>query len=100
MLRVQIEKETVFEHRVARVARTAAEVSVYARVNPGHKLRIVKALQHTGGRRIDAANLLKPALARGQLRLIGATTLDDYREGIERDPALEQSCESSSSNRS
>ena len=39
---------------------------------------------------IDAANLLKPALARGQLRLIGATTLDDYREGIERDPALER----------
>ena len=39
---------------------------------------------------LDAANLLKPALARGQLRLIGATTLDDYREGIERDPALER----------
>jgi ATP-dependent Clp protease ATP-binding subunit ClpC len=39
---------------------------------------------------IDAANLLKPALARGQLRLIGATTLDDYREGIEKDPALER----------
>jgi len=39
---------------------------------------------------IDAANLLKPALARGQLRMIGATTLDDYREGIERDPALER----------
>ncbi|MCC6176428.1 MAG: AAA family ATPase [Chloroflexi bacterium] len=39
---------------------------------------------------IDAANLLKPALARGQLRLIGATTLDDYREGIEHDPALER----------
>ena len=39
---------------------------------------------------IDAANLLKPALARGQLRLIGATTLDDYRKGIERDPALER----------
>src|SRR3954470_8210369 len=39
---------------------------------------------------IDAANLLKPALARGQIKLIGATTLDDYREGIERDPALER----------
>jgi ATP-dependent Clp protease ATP-binding subunit ClpC len=39
---------------------------------------------------IDAANLLKPALARGQLRMIGATTLDDYRQGIERDPALER----------
>ncbi|MFN8525184.1 MAG: AAA family ATPase [Chloroflexota bacterium] len=39
---------------------------------------------------LDAANLLKPALARGELRCIGATTLDDYREGIERDPALER----------
>ena len=39
---------------------------------------------------IDAANLLKPALARGELRLIGATTLDDYREGIEHDAALER----------
>jgi len=39
---------------------------------------------------MDASNLLKPALARGELRCIGATTLDDYREGIERDPALER----------
>ncbi len=39
---------------------------------------------------LDAANLLKPALARGELRLIGATTNDDYREGIEKDAALER----------
>jgi ATP-dependent Clp protease ATP-binding subunit ClpC len=39
---------------------------------------------------MDASNMLKPALARGELRCIGATTLDDYREGIERDPALER----------
>ena len=39
---------------------------------------------------IDAANILKPALARGQLRCVGATTLDDYREGIECDSALER----------
>jgi ATP-dependent Clp protease ATP-binding subunit ClpC len=39
---------------------------------------------------LDAANIMKPALARGELRCIGATTLDDYREGIERDPALER----------
>ncbi|MDO4558093.1 MAG: AAA family ATPase [Planctomycetia bacterium] len=38
----------------------------------------------------DAANLLKPALARGQLRCIGATTLDEYRRYIEKDPALER----------
>jgi len=39
---------------------------------------------------LDAANMLKPALARGELRLIGATTNDDYREGIEKDSALER----------
>lgn len=39
---------------------------------------------------IDAANLLKPALARGELRCIGATTLDEYRKYIEKDPALER----------
>jgi ATP-dependent Clp protease ATP-binding subunit ClpB len=38
----------------------------------------------------DAANLLKPELARGQLRCIGATTLDEYRKHIEKDPALER----------
>ncbi|MCE5259918.1 MAG: AAA family ATPase [Chloroflexi bacterium] len=39
---------------------------------------------------IDASNMLKPALARGELRCIGATTLDEYREHIERDAALER----------
>jgi ATP-dependent Clp protease ATP-binding subunit ClpC len=39
---------------------------------------------------IDAANMLKPALARGQIRLIGATTLDEYQKHIERDAALER----------
>ena len=39
---------------------------------------------------IDASNLLKPALARGELRCIGATTLDEYRKHIEKDPALER----------
>jgi ATP-dependent Clp protease ATP-binding subunit ClpB len=39
---------------------------------------------------MDASNMLKPMLARGELRLIGATTLDEYRERIERDPALER----------
>ena len=38
----------------------------------------------------DASNMLKPMLARGELRLIGATTLDEYRERIEKDPALER----------
>jgi len=39
---------------------------------------------------IDAANILKPALARGEMQCIGATTLDEYRKYIERDPALER----------
>ena len=39
---------------------------------------------------VDAANLLKPALARGELRCIGATTLGEYRKHIEKDPALER----------
>src|SRR3989338_1921663 len=39
---------------------------------------------------IDAANMLKPALARGELQAIGATTLDEYRQYIEKDPALER----------
>ena len=39
---------------------------------------------------IDAANLMKPALARGELRVIGATTFDEYRKHIEEDPALER----------
>ncbi|MCB0882221.1 MAG: ATP-dependent chaperone ClpB [Thermoleophilia bacterium] len=39
---------------------------------------------------VDAANLLKPMLARGELRAVGATTLDEYRQHIEKDPALER----------
>lgn len=39
---------------------------------------------------IDAANMLKPALARGELQAIGATTLDEYRQHVEKDPALER----------
>lgn len=44
----------------------------------------------TGESSMDAGNMLKPMLARGELRLIGATTLDEYRENIEKDPALER----------
>ena len=39
---------------------------------------------------VDASNMLKPALARGELRCIGATTLDEYRQYIEKDSALER----------
>ena len=44
----------------------------------------------SGGGAMDASNLLKPALARGELRCIGATTLDEYRKYIEKDAALER----------
>src|SRR6187431_3659572 len=43
-----------------------------------------------GDSAMDAGNMLKPMLARGELRLVGATTLDEYRERIEKDPALER----------
>ena len=39
---------------------------------------------------MDASNMLKPSLARGELHVIGATTLDEYRGNVERDPALER----------
>ncbi|HEX5996887.1 MAG TPA: ATP-dependent chaperone ClpB [Jiangellales bacterium] len=43
-----------------------------------------------GDSSLDAGNMLKPMLARGELRMVGATTLDEYRERIEKDPALER----------
>ena len=42
------------------------------------------------GSSVDAANILKPALSRGELQVIGATTLDEYRKSIESDAALER----------
>ncbi|WP_131103363.1 ATP-dependent chaperone ClpB [Ornithinimicrobium sufpigmenti] len=44
----------------------------------------------SGDSSMDAGNMLKPLLARGELRMVGATTLDEYRENIEKDPALER----------
>ena len=44
----------------------------------------------SAGSSVDAANILKPALARGELQCIGATTLDEYRKQIESDAALER----------
>ena len=46
------------------------------------------AAQEKADRSLDASNLLKPALARGELHCIGATTLNEYRENIEADAAL------------
>jgi ATP-dependent Clp protease ATP-binding subunit ClpB len=54
------------------------------------ELHTVVGAGATGDSSMDAGNMLKPMLARGELRLIGATTLDEYRESIESDPALER----------
>jgi ATP-dependent Clp protease ATP-binding subunit ClpB len=54
------------------------------------ELHTVVGAGATGEGAMDASNMLKPMLARGELRLIGATTLDEYRTSIEKDPALER----------
>jgi ATP-dependent Clp protease ATP-binding subunit ClpB len=54
------------------------------------ELHTVVGAGATGDSAMDAGNMLKPMLARGELRLIGATTLDEYRTSIEKDPALER----------
>ncbi len=54
------------------------------------ELHTVVGAGASGEGAMDAGNMLKPMLARGELRLIGATTLDEYRERIEKDPALER----------
>ena len=54
------------------------------------ELHTVVGAGASGEGAMDAGNMLKPMLARGELRMIGATTLDEYREHIEKDPALER----------
>ncbi|MDQ2849559.1 MAG: ATP-dependent chaperone ClpB [Actinomycetota bacterium] len=54
------------------------------------ELHTVVGAGATGEGAMDASNMLKPMLARGELRLVGATTLDEFRERIEKDPALER----------
>ena len=76
-----------FEERLARIieeVRTHAEVIVF--IDELHN--VVGAGRAEGS--MDAANLMKPALARGDLRCIGATTIGEYRRYIEADPALER----------
>jgi ATP-dependent Clp protease ATP-binding subunit ClpC len=76
-----------FEERLARIieeARTHPDVIVFI-----DELHIVVGAGRAEGS-MDAANLMKPALARGDLRCIGATTIAEYRRYIESDPALER----------
>ena len=54
------------------------------------ELHTVVGAGATGDSAMDAGNMLKPMLARGELRMVGATTLDEFREHIEKDPALER----------
>ncbi len=54
------------------------------------ELHTVVGAGTSGDSSMDAGNMLKPMLARGELRMIGATTLDEYRERIEKDPAFER----------
>jgi ATP-dependent Clp protease ATP-binding subunit ClpB len=77
-----------FEERLKAVLKEiqAAEGSVITFIDELHTL--VGAGAADGS--MDASNMLKPMLARGELRLIGATTLDEYRERIEKDSALER----------
>lgn len=78
-----------FEERLKAVLKevTGSEGKIILFIDELHT--IVRAGATEGGA-MDASNLLKPALARGELRAIGATTLDEYRENIEKDAALER----------
>jgi ATP-dependent Clp protease ATP-binding subunit ClpB len=76
-----------FEERLKAVLREVADAgNVILFIDEMHT--VVGAGRAEGGS--DAANLLKPALARGELRCIGATTLDEYRKYVEKDAALER----------
>ncbi len=77
-----------FEDRLKAVLReiTEAEGEIICFIDELHTLVGAGAAEGA----VDAANMLKPALARGELRCIGATTLDEYRKHIEKDAALER----------
>ncbi len=77
-----------FEDRLKSVIREVQEAAGRVILFIDELHTVVGAGKAEGG--ADAANLLKPALARGQLRCIGATTLDEYRQYVEKDAALER----------
>ena len=75
-----------FEERLKKVLSALKDSNTIVFIDEVHMLVGAGA----AGSSIDAANILKPALARGELQCIGATTLDEYRKYIESDPALER----------
>lgn len=76
-----------FEERIKRLVNEAkADPNLILFIDEIHTM--IGAGGRAGG--LDAANLMKPALARGEIKCIGATTLDEYRQYIEKDPALER----------
>ncbi|MBM7806255.1 ATP-dependent Clp protease ATP-binding subunit ClpB [Geodermatophilus bullaregiensis] len=78
-----------FEERLKAVLQeiTEAEGQVVTFID---ELHTIVGAGATGDGAMDAGNMIKPMLARGELRMVGATTLDEYREHIEKDPALER----------
>ncbi|WP_222264932.1 ATP-dependent chaperone ClpB [Modestobacter marinus] len=78
-----------FEERLKAVLQeiTEAEGQVITFID---ELHTIVGAGATGDSAMDAGNMIKPMLARGELRMVGATTLDEYREHIEKDPALER----------
>src|SRR5947209_15824187 len=78
-----------FEERLKAVLQeiTEAEGQVITFID---ELHTIVGAGATGESAMDAGNMIKPMLARGELRMVGATTLDEYREHIEKDPALER----------
>ena len=79
-----------FEERLRAVLKEVTESSGQVVLFIDEVHTVVGAGAKEGSGSMDAGNLLKPMLARGELRCIGATTLDEYRKNIEKDPALER----------
>ncbi len=75
-----------FEERLKRVIDELKETKAILFIDEIHMLVGAGA----GGSSVDAANILKPALSRGEIQVIGATTLEEYRKNIEKDAALER----------
>jgi ATP-dependent Clp protease ATP-binding subunit ClpB len=78
-----------FEERLKAVLQEIAEAEGQI-VTFIDELHTIVGAGATGDSAMDAGNMIKPMLARGELRMVGATTLDEYREHIEKDPALER----------